>query len=400
MRSPKYNAGIKLIIGMLLFGGAVYEVKHSNFYFLFIPNILLLLGLALFSEAILSLLCSVSKKLVNQKAEIILTSRATFIMLFIADLIIRFIGIAQTYSERADGNYYSIAAQEKLSSWYWVHTPNTTVYNPKKEFEFKRFVNSLGLSEKEIDKNKGSGLRILAIGDSFTEGIGVDYEGTWVKQMETRWKSQRVQTINAGIGGSDPVYEFALYRDKLTPYKPDIVVLTINSTDIGDIVGRGGYERFHADGTAGKKAPWWEGIYASNHLFRMIMRVAFKYNFSLIKNADSEEKKHNAVKIIKETIVKFRDLTRKEDSKLLIVLQPSITEFDNGRHTPFFGQLEIAKFLETEGIHYLDASIEFRKKGKSVPDYYYPLDTHFNKQGYELFGKTTYEKLEALGFLK
>lgn len=99
----------------------------------------------------------------------------------------------------------------------------------------------------------------------------MNYEETWVKQMETRWKEQNVQTINAGVGGSDPVYEVALYRDKLVANKPDLVVLTINSTDFMDIVSRGGFERFHADGTAGKGSPPWEWLYASNHLCRMIM---------------------------------------------------------------------------------------------------------------------------------
>jgi hypothetical protein len=146
--------------------------------------------------------------------------------------------------------------------------------------------------------------------------------------METRWKSQNVQTINDGIGGSDPVYEFALYRDKLTVYKRNILVLTINSTDITEMACRGDFDRFHADGTAGKEALSWEWIYPSNHLFRMILHSIFNYNSSLIKNADSEEIKHKSSKIIMEAVVKFRNLTRKENSKLLIVLQPSLREFE------------------------------------------------------------------------
>ena len=391
---------IKTIVGLLFLVGSSYVVNHSNFNYLFIPNIFFLVGLAVVFEAFFSLICLFSKKLAKRKMGVFGTSRATLIVLFVADLIIRFTGITQTYSEQTDGKYFSIAIQEKLDTWYWVHTPNTFIRNQKKEFKFNRDVNSLGLSEREIEKNKGYKFRILAMGDSFTEGVGVDYEDTWVKKMETRWKSQNVQTINAGIGGSDPVYEFALYRDKLTVYKPNIVVLTINSTDITDIDGRGGFDRFHADGTAGNEAPSWEWIYASNHLFRMILHSIFNYNSSLIKNADSEEIKHKSSKIIMEAIVKFRNLTRKENSKLLIVLQPSLREFEKSSHTPFFGQLEIVKFLQTEGIDYIDVSTEFYKKRKSIRDYYYPLDTHFNKQGCALFGKSIYKKIEELGYLK
>jgi lysophospholipase L1-like esterase len=400
MNIPYLATGIKLIIGILLVGGAYYVVNQSNFDYLFIPNLFLLIGLALLFEGFFLLVCSLSKRLAKRKTSVVGRTRATFIVLFIADLIIRLTGIMQTYSEEIDGNYFSIAKQEKLDSWYWLHTPNTVINNRREEYEFKRNVNSLGLSEREIHTEKGTKFRVLAIGDSFTEGVGVDYNDVWVKQMETRWKSHNVQSINAGIGGSDPVFEFALYRDKMTAYKPDLVVLTINSTDLADIAGRGGFDRFHADGTAGKEPPSWEWVYASNHLFRMIMHAAFNYNPKLIRNAKSPENQHKSVKIIEEAITKFRKLTKKEGSELLVVLQPSLREFENGKHTPFFGQAELAQFLETEAIHYVDASVEFKKKGKSVAVYYYPLDAHFNKKGYALFGETICKKIEELGLLK
>ena len=396
MRQFLISAGIKLCVAVVLLFGSYYVVNHSNFYYLFIGNILLISGLAFLIEAIASSLFALIKNLRKRKTAIISTSRSTFIVIFIADLLIRLFGFMQTYPERADGNYFSQANQEKLESWYWVHTPNTVIANKKKEFDFDRNVNSIGISEQEIKKDKGSKFRILAIGDSFTEGVGTSYEESWVKQMETRWKDQNVQTINAGIGGSDPVYELALYRDKLTEYNPDLVVLTINSTDITDIIGRGGFDRFHEDGTAGKDALSWEWIYATNHLFRMVMHGAFGYNSGLIKNADSEESKQESVKIIKEVIQQFDELTKREKTELLVVLQPSLQEFDKGKHTPFFGQLELAEYLESKGVNYLDASIEIKKKGTSIPDYYYPLDTHFNKKGYALFGKTVYEKIESL----
>lgn len=392
-------AGIKLVVSAFLMYAAHFAVSRSNFDYLYIPNIFLLVGLALFFEAALSLICSISKELDTRRTGLIVSSRSTFIALFLADSAIRLTGVVQTYSERADGNYFSLARREQLTSWYWVHTPNTVIRNQRKEFIFSREVNSLGLSEREIETKKGSHLRILAIGDSFTEGVGVSYEDTWVKQMETRWKEHKVQTINAGIGGSDPVFAFALYRDKLTAYKPDIVILTINSTDITEITGRGGFDRFHEDGTVGKDAPSWEWIYAASHSFRVIMHGAFNYNSSLTRNARTPDAEENAVKIIKETVERFRDLAERENADLVIALQPSLQEFDNGLHTPFPGQLELARFLAAEGISYVDASIEFKRLGNTVPDYYWPLDTHFNLKGYALFGKTVYQKVEALKLL-
>ncbi|PHR21431.1 MAG: hypothetical protein COA38_18805 [Fluviicola sp.] len=394
------SAGIKLLVGIVLLCGAYYVVNHSNYYYLFIGNILLLLGLAFLVEGTTFILFALIKNLRNRKAAIISTSRSTFVVLFLADFIIRMIGVMQTYPERTDGKYFSLSTQENLDSWYWLHTPNTLISNQKKEFLFNREVNSIGLSEKEIPKEKGTKFRIIAIGDSFTEGVGMSYEDSWVKQMEHRWKWKNVETINGGIGGSDPIYEFALYRDKLIAYKPDVLVLTINSTDVDDVAGRGGFERFHADGTAGKTPPSWEWIYASNHLFRMFTHAALGYNTSLLRGADTEEAQLKAIENLKDVLGRLKKLSNEEDTKLLVVLQPSIQEFKNGKHTPFFGQIELAKYLKAEQIYFLDTSNDFEKKGVSVSEYYYPIDTHFNKKGYALFGKSVYEKIEELGFLE
>ncbi|MFT5860219.1 MAG: lysophospholipase L1-like esterase [Flavobacteriaceae bacterium] len=305
-----------------------------------------------------------------------------------------------TYNERTGGNYFSLSNQENLNSCYWVHTPNTINTNKKLEFRFYRKVNSIGISDKEISQKKEDKTRIIALGDSFTEGVGTSYKDSWVKQMENRWNRKGVETINAGIGGSDPVYEFILYRDKLIKYDPDILILTINSSDIADIKSRGGFERFHSDGTAGSKPPSWEWVYAANHLFRTLIHNAFGYDSSLSKTPNSSDQ--NSVRIIKEALLRFKKLAAANDTELLIVLQPCIQEFNNGRHTPFFGQLKLVEFMKANEFKYLDASLVFKKQQKSIGDYYYyyyPIDTHFNKKGYKLFGTSVSEKVEELGFL-
>jgi len=400
MRQFLTTVGVKLLVAFVLLFVSRWAIIHSDFYYLFIGNILLLAGLAILVEGLVALFFAMFKQWRKRKTGIISTSRSTFIVIFIADLILRFTGVMQTYPEQADGRYFSQAQQEKLDSWYWTHTPNTVIANPRKEFRFERNVNSLGLSEQNLSKDKGSKFRILAIGDSFTEGVGTSYENSWVKQMEARWKEHNVQTMNAGIGGSDPVYEFALYRDKLTDYQPDLVVITINSSDITDVIGRGGFDRFHEDGTAGKEAPSWEWAYAANHVFRLIMINGFGYSSDLVKDAKSAELEKKSVKIIKEAIHRFKALTEKQGTELLVVIQPCIQDFDGGKHVPFFGQVELVKYMKSSGIQYVDASEEIKKKTATIQEYYYPLDTHFNKKGYALFGEIVYQKIEELGIFE
>lgn len=377
-----------------------WVITYSNYYYLFVGNILLLGGLNFLVESIIELITIVFRALRNRQPTLVSRSRAIFIIFLLIDVVLRLSGTAETYAERTDGNYFSIAQQEKLDSWYWVHTPDTLIHVDKKEFEFKRDVNSLGLSEKEISKEKGSKYRILAIGDSFTEGVGTSYEESWVKKMEKHWPKHNVETINAGIGGSDPVYEFILYRDKLVDYKPDLVILTVNSSDINDIGSRGGFERFHDDGTAGKEAPWWEWIYAANHLYRLVIHRVFNYDSNLVKGSNSQKSKSEAVQHIKETIQQFAELTKRNGSDLIVALHPSLHDFHKGKYSPFFGQESLIKFMRENEIKCVDTSIEFKKTGSDITSYYYPLDSHFNQEGYDLFGTAVYQSIENYGFLQ
>ncbi|MCO5247753.1 MAG: hypothetical protein M9887_02220 [Chitinophagales bacterium] len=51
----------------------------------------------------------------------------------------------------------------------------------------KRKQNSLGLSDKEWIKEKPTGTyRIICLGDSFTEGDGVDYEHSYVQALQRK----------------------------------------------------------------------------------------------------------------------------------------------------------------------------------------------------------------------
>lgn len=400
MQKLLLSSGIRFSEGLFLVLASYEWVYKMNFSFLFIGNVMLLLGIWALLEGLILFIFAFTSKNREKRKRVLGTLSATFIIIFIVDIAIRLTGVMNIYSENADGNYFSLAQQEKLNSWYWVHPPNTQLMNQKKEFLFDRKTNSLGLSEKEIRKEKGDKVRILAIGDSFTEGVGTSYHDSWVKQMEVRWARQHVETINAGIGGSDPVYEFALYRDKLTDFRPDVVIVTINASDITDVSSRGGFERFHKDGTAGKEPPVWEWVYASNHLFRMILHRLFDYDTNLVKGTTSDASKKKAVRDIQKALGKFQQLTQKEGAELLIVIHPAIQNFENGKHTPFFGQAELAHYLKSHEIAYIDVSKDFEAEGTKVGDYYYPIDTHFNKKGYALFGNAVYEKVEEMDVLK
>ena len=76
--------------------------------------------------------------------------------------------------------------------------------------------------------------RILLLGDSFTWGAGVAYDGIWPVVFERRCLADglRLDIVKAGVSGFDTRQE-VLYLERLLPlYKPDMVVLAFLPNDL------------------------------------------------------------------------------------------------------------------------------------------------------------------------
>jgi lysophospholipase L1-like esterase len=110
------------------------------------------------------------------------------------------------------------------------HRPNTRAHLMGVEVA----INSRGLRDREIPYERGSApLRILMLGDSFTEGWGVPVEDTWSKRIE-RLYAQRgtiAEVINAGVGNYNTVMEVSWFFAEGRKYRPDIVVLNATFND-------------------------------------------------------------------------------------------------------------------------------------------------------------------------
>src|ERR1041385_2728762 len=107
-----------------------------------------------------------------------------------------------------------------------VSDPGMAFYHRPNSSEFLMGVdvkiNSLGQRNQEISTNKPPGtFRIVALGDSTTEGWGVHFDETYTKLLEkylnasppsSRWKNYEV--INTGIGNYNSAMEVASLKDR------------------------------------------------------------------------------------------------------------------------------------------------------------------------------------------
>ena len=139
---------------------------------------------------------------------------------------------------------------------FHVSNPYDTVYLGNGiEYRYPRIINSWGVSDKEWDLDIAEGkIRILYIGDSFTQGDGAPADSTYPVFLEPLLlkDSLNVEVMNAGVCGSDPYFELNLFKYKLAPFNPDVLIFSISRPDFTqDIAVRGGLERF--DPKTGKK---------------------------------------------------------------------------------------------------------------------------------------------------
>lgn len=87
------------------------------------------------------------------------------------------------------------------------------------------------MSDYAIAKPKNS-LRIMALGDSFTEGALVNTEDSWPEQLEALLNKEKtkyceyenIEVINLGMGGFDIPYLVERYKRIGQKYDPDLII--------------------------------------------------------------------------------------------------------------------------------------------------------------------------------
>jgi hypothetical protein len=81
-------------------------------------------------------------------------------------------------------------------------------------------------------------IRVAVLGDSYTFGMGVHGEDTFCSVMERTLRNQlgsdQVAVLNAGVVSSSPLLEGVLFRRVVRHYKPQLTLLFVDGTDIGD----------------------------------------------------------------------------------------------------------------------------------------------------------------------
>lgn len=112
--------------------------------------------------------------------------------------------------------------------------------------------NSLGLRDREYATVKPPGaFRLLMLGDSFTEGWTLPFEGVVAKQIERSLAircRRPYEVINGGTASYSPLLEYLFLKEIGPRLQPDLVLLNFDMTDVHDDVVRKPLARFDANG--------------------------------------------------------------------------------------------------------------------------------------------------------
>ena len=136
------------------------------------------------------------------------------------------------------------------------------------------YTNSLGFKDRDIRKLSlmSSNPRLLFIGDSFTEGIGIEYQKTFVGQVDEALSPDGTEILNAAVSSYSPVIYFKKIEYLLETVGLDFdhLIVFLDISDIEDEVKRYELRDGRVIGLKGKASRVKEFVYEYTGLMKNI----------------------------------------------------------------------------------------------------------------------------------
>ncbi len=287
--------------------------------------------------------------------------------------------------------------------------------------EHQFITNSLGFKDKIVReiKKKKTNHRIIFIGDSFTEGVLLNYEDTFVGIIDKKLEKKNIEVLNAGVGSYYPsIYynkiDFLINKQKL---EFDELFVFIDISDASDEFTK---KIKNSEIAYEKKLNFFEHtvkfIKSNFVLTYTLLNIFYDYTKeSYLKNQEnfvkySAEKNifkagwtfdknvyqiygDYAVKEMRINMLRLVELCNNQKIKMTIAVYPY---FHQIYHNDFNSiHVEIwEKFSKENNLDFINLFPIFFKENNSYEDnletikkFYIPFDIHFNKQGNELIAE-------------
>ncbi len=286
------------------------------------------------------------------------------------------------------------------------------------EFDTRVAINRQGLRGPEVGAKAPGTFRVLALGDSFTFGVGARDEETYPAQLQQLLRSRgiRAEVLNAGAPGFGVPDQVAWFQRWGWTLEPDVIVLAVfMANDLQD-AAPGGSQVEVVDGALvveGERSGLSRWLYYHSHLFVLLKSSALgvpvrrllglpepletrerRAEFELYeKNRTSEVVRQGAAATEKAVAGLARSAG---GARVLAVLVPSLVQVDSGRWRAGLERFGLApsrydrlrpnalfrEIFGRHGIPVLDLTAPFVKAIESGEVIYYPIDQHLTPAGY------------------
>ena len=121
-----------------------------------------------------------------------------------------------------------------------MNVPDARYWHTSPEMRVQFRINSMGIrSDREYSFEKPEGIiRIVGLGDSFTQGYEVEVEETYLYRLEEmlRARGLPVEVINLGVSGYGTAEELIMLREFGLRFDPDVVIVGHYQNDLADNV--------------------------------------------------------------------------------------------------------------------------------------------------------------------
>ena len=118
----------------------------------------------------------------------------------------------------------------------WRHVPDRTIQYVTDEYTISQSYNSRGVRGPEYALDKPTDeYRVVVLGDSFAEGMSVDFDDLFSEVMKrglNRGRSEPIEVINLGVSGYSTDQQLLAYQTEGKLYQPDLTILLVYDNDI------------------------------------------------------------------------------------------------------------------------------------------------------------------------
>ena len=260
-----------------------------------------------------------------------------------------------------------------------VHTPNSHAHLMGVDVD----INSDSMRDEEYATERNDKYRIAVLGDSLTFGWGVEKEDTFEVLLEEMLSETRpTEMINFGHGNYNTEQQVNLFEEKGLKYNPDKVVVFffINDAEVTPVRS---------------KWAWVSKLRSVTFIWSrvrgLLTRSDSGQTFESFYSNLYEDDQPGFI-ALKEAFLELQGITEERGMELQVIMLP---ELHNLVDYPFSAEYaKVGKFLEENGIQYIDLTDQFSGYEDAVGLWVAPDDAHPNALAHRMIAEYSRDFIE------